>query len=32
MDKYFNYEDIEEENMVKHAVIRLKLHATLWWD
>jgi hypothetical protein len=32
MDKYFDYEDIEEENMVKHAVTRLKGHATLWWD
>jgi hypothetical protein len=32
MDKYFNYEDIEEDKMVKHAVTRLKGHATLWWD
>jgi hypothetical protein len=32
MDKYFDYEDIEEENMVRHAVKRLKGHATLWWD
>jgi hypothetical protein len=32
MDKYFDYEYIEEENMVKHAVTRLKGHATLWWD
>jgi hypothetical protein len=32
MDKYFDYEDIEEENMVKHEVKRLKGHATLWWD
>jgi hypothetical protein len=32
MDKYFNYEYIEEDKMVKHAVTRLKGHATLWWD
>jgi hypothetical protein len=32
MDKYFDYKDIEEDNMVKHAVIRLKGHASLWWD
>jgi hypothetical protein len=32
MDKYFDYEDIKEDNMVKHAVTRLKGHATLWWD
>jgi hypothetical protein len=32
MDKYFDYEDIEEEKMVKHAVTRLKGHAALWWD
>jgi hypothetical protein len=30
MDKYLDYEDIEEENMVKHAVTRLKVHAALW--
>ena len=32
MDKYFDYEDIEEDKMVKHAVTRPKGHATLWWD
>ena len=32
MDKYFNYEYIKEDNMVKHAVTRLKGHAALWWD
>jgi hypothetical protein len=32
MEKYFDYEDIEEDKMVKHAVTRLKGHATLWWD
>jgi hypothetical protein len=32
LDKYFDYEDVEEEKKVKHAVTRLKGHATLWWD
>jgi hypothetical protein len=32
MDKYLDYEDIKEEKMVKHAVTRMKVHATLWWD
>jgi hypothetical protein len=32
LDKYFDYEDIEEDKKVKHTVTRLKGHATLWWD
>jgi hypothetical protein len=32
LDTYFDYEDVEEEKKVKHAVTRLKGHATLWWD
>jgi hypothetical protein len=32
MDKYFDYKDIEEDKMVKHAVTILKGHAALWWD
>jgi hypothetical protein len=32
LDKYFDYEDVEEDKKVKHAVTRLKWHATLWWD
>jgi hypothetical protein len=32
LDTYFDYEDVEEEKKVKHAVTRLKVHATLWWD
>ena len=32
MDKYFDYENIEEYKMVKHALTRLKGHASLWWD
>jgi hypothetical protein len=32
MDKYFDYEDVNEEKRVRHVVTRLKGHATLWWD
>jgi hypothetical protein len=32
LDTYFDYEDIEEDKKVRHAVTRLKGHATLWWD
>jgi hypothetical protein len=32
LDKYFNYEYIEEYKKVKHVFTRLKGHATLWWD
>jgi hypothetical protein len=32
MEKYFDYEDIDEEKKVKHDVTILKGHATLWWD
>jgi hypothetical protein len=32
MDKYFDYEDVEEGRKVRHAVNKLKGHETLWWD
>jgi hypothetical protein len=32
LDTYFDYEDIEEDKKVRHAVMKLKGHATLWWD
>jgi hypothetical protein len=32
MDKYFYYEEFYDEKKVKHAITRLKGHATLWWD
>jgi hypothetical protein len=32
MDKHFDYEYVDEERKVKHAVTKLKGHATLWWD
>jgi hypothetical protein len=32
LDKYFDYEDIEEDKKVKHVVTILKGHAKLWWD
>jgi hypothetical protein len=32
MDKYFNYEDVDEGRKVIHVVMRLKGHEPLWWD
>jgi hypothetical protein len=32
MDKHFDYEGVDEERKVKHAVTWLKGHAILWWD
>jgi hypothetical protein len=32
MDKYFEYEDVDEEKRVRHVVTRLKGHAVLCWD
>jgi hypothetical protein len=32
LDKYFDYENVEEDKKVKHVVTRLKGHAALSWD
>jgi hypothetical protein len=32
LDKYFDYEEIDDEKKVKHVVTRLKGHTALWWD
>jgi hypothetical protein len=32
LDTYFDYEDIKEDKKVRHAITKLKGHATLWWD
>jgi hypothetical protein len=32
LDKYFDYEYIEEDKKVKHVFTRLKGHVALWWD
>jgi hypothetical protein len=32
LDTYFDYEDIEDDKKVRHAVTRLKGHASLWSD
>ena len=32
MDKFFDYEEMEEGKRVKFVVTKLKGHATLWWD
>jgi hypothetical protein len=31
LDKYFDYEDIDDEKKLKHVVTGLKGHETLWW-
>ena len=32
MEKFFDYEETEDEKKVKFSVTKLKGHATLWWD
>ena len=32
MENLFDYEEMLEERNVKFVVIKLKGHATLWWD
>ena len=32
LDKYFEYEDIEEYKKVIIVVTKMKGHASLWWD
>jgi hypothetical protein len=32
LDKYFDYEYVDEGKKVRHVVNRLKGHTTLWWD
>lgn len=32
MDKFFDYDEMDEERKVKFAVTRLKGHASLWWN
>jgi hypothetical protein len=32
LDKYLDYEDIEEDRKVKDAITRIKNHAALWCD
>jgi hypothetical protein len=32
LDNYFDYEDIEEDKKVRHAISKLKGQAALWWD
>ena len=32
MDKFFDYDETDDEKKVKFAVTRLKGHASLWWN
>ena len=32
LDKYFEYDEVEEDKRVRLVVTRLKGYASLWWD
>ena len=32
LDKYFEYDEVKEDKRVILVVMRLKGHASLWWD
>ena len=32
LEKYFDFEEIEDKKKVKYALTRLNRHATIWWD
>ena len=32
LDKYFEYDEVQEDKRVRLVVQRLKGHASLWWD
>ena len=32
MDKYFDYEEVDEAKKVKFAVIKMRGNASIWWD
>ena len=32
LDKYFDYEEVDDRKKVKFVVTKLKSHAIIWWD
>ena len=32
LNKYFDFEEIEDKKKVRYAATRLKGHAAIWWD
>lgn len=32
MDKFFDYDEIDDEKKVKFVITKLKGHASLWWN
>ena len=32
MNKYFDFEEIEDKKKVRYAATRMKGHAAIWWD
>ena len=32
LDKYFDYEEVNEAKKVKFAMMKLRGHTSIWWD
>lgn len=32
LDKYFNYEEVDEAKKVKFVVTKMRGHTSIWWD
>jgi len=32
LERYFEYENIQDPNRVRFAMTKINVHATLWWD
>ena len=32
LNKYFDFEEIEDKKKVRYAATRMKGHASIWWD
>ena len=32
LDKYFNYEEVDDSKKVKFSMMKLREHASIWWD
>ena len=32
LNKYFDFEEIEDKKKVRYETTRMKGHATIWWD
>ena len=32
LERYFDYENVQDPNQVRYSCTKLKGHATIWWD